>query len=495
MASATAGGGKSDEQQPGEPPKKRRIAVLGISDVTASAAEWVVHAFPWSYQGQTTVVADYDVAVVNLLDTSPQEGFIARGLPPDVNGNVVLGLLAAAGRLVLSGGELVVLGRPDVHVKASGQGLPGRHWSTLPYWTGVDLVWDERAGDQIEIVVHEDRPEPGRFGRPARPLRSAGADQAIRFLPYLRELKRYDYGLIDAGASKDAEQLLGPPPGPIERAFRADTRYLAQNRHGGGIATETLIEVATRPVARRQQGWTVQHYGRVVFLPSAGLPPLESVALILREAYGVHIALPSPPWLAQLRAPGEDRLRASLEAAQAESDAARAKLAAAEAERDQVREILGVLTTRDEDLEQRVRDLLRQLGADVEDPVELNKEDGWVRIELAGETLHGVLEIKSTRNATFDESGLRQLLEWVARSDRDRKRRHKGIFIGNNAYAQPPDERDDPFSSSFRQSAEANGFVAVTTATLLRELGRVVDEGADPADFWRRLFDTRGVLA
>lgn len=29
--------------------------MLGISDVSASAAEWVVHAFPWSYQGQTTV--------------------------------------------------------------------------------------------------------------------------------------------------------------------------------------------------------------------------------------------------------------------------------------------------------------------------------------------------------------------------------------------------------------------------------------------------------
>jgi len=183
-----------------------------------------------------------------------------------------------------------------------------------------------------------------------------------------------------------------------------------------------------------------------------------------------------------------------LEAAQVALDAAQAKVSAAEAEREQLRDVLAVLTARDEDLHQRVRDLLRRLGADVEDPVELNKEDGWVRVELVGRTLHGVLEIKSTRNKTFDESGLRQLLEWVGRSDRDRKRTHKGIFIGNSAYARPPAERGDPFSSSFRQSAEANGLVALTTSTLLREFGRVVDEGADPADFWRRLFDTRGVL-
>jgi hypothetical protein len=48
--------------------------------------------------------------------------------------------------------------------------------------------------------------------------------------------------------------------------------------------------------------------------------------------------------------------------------------------------------------------------------------------------------------------------------------------------------------SSFRRTCETHGFVALTAATLLRELGRVVDEGADPATFWKELFETRGVL-
>ena len=98
------------------------------------------------------------------------------------------------------------------------------------------------------------------------------------------------------------------------------------------------------------------------------------------------------------------------------------------------------------------------------------------------------------RNDQFNEEGLRQLADWKSRGVLQRDKQYKGIFIGNSAYARPPVERGDPFSSSFRRSAEGNGLVALTTTTLLRELGRVVDEGADPADFWRRLFDTRGVL-
>lgn len=52
----------------------------------------------------------------------------------------------------------------------------------------------------------------------------------------------------------------------------------------------------------------------------------------------------------------------------------------------------------------------------------------------------------------------------------------------------------NPFSSSFRKSAQANNLIALTSGALLRELGRVVDEGADAADFWRKLFNARGVL-
>lgn len=477
---------------------RRRLALLGVDDVNASSAEWVVQSFPWSYQGQTSVVADYDVAVVNLLETGPQEDFVARGLPPDVSGDPVLGLLHASTQLVVSGGELVVLGHPDVLVKVSGPfSKLARSWTSAPYWTTLNLTWDGRAGDQIDLLVHEGQPEPDRFGGFYRAPKGA-RDDGLRFLPYLERLSRYEYSLTQAQlVAEDAAPRPAAgihPGGPVEQRLRLDTRALARTRHGGAVASDHLIEVATRPIASRSDGWTVRRHGRVVLLPSVGLPPLETIAFILRTAYDVHVPLRAPPWLAELKAPGEDRLRTSLEAARADLDAARARLSAAEAEREQVREILGVLTTRDEELEERVRDLLRRLGAEVEAPVESNKEDGWVRIEAAGHTLHGVLEIKSTRNATFDEGGIRQLLEWVARSDRARKHGHKGIFIGNSAYAQPPGERDDPFSSSFRQSAEANGLVALTTATLLRELGRVVDEGADAADFWRRLFDTQGVL-
>jgi hypothetical protein len=473
----------SGQSRPETSAKKRRLAVLGVGDVSAGSADWTVHSFPWSYGGETAVVADYDVALVNLLDTGLQESFIRRGLSGDVNGEVVFGLLRAAGQLLLAGGEIVVLGHPDFHVKTqSGLGAGfARHWSSMPHWTGMVLEWDENAGDKVERAVGQEASDP-----------------ASRFFSYLQLVRRYDYSLLSATVSEDFLNSLGPVPavgtaGAVERSLRLETRPLAKTRRGGAIASEHRVRVFTRPVARRQEGWTGRQGGTVWLLPGCEMTPRETVAYVLREAYGVHIALPAPPWLANIAAPGEAAIVTQLAAAQAELDAAASKLAALEAQRDGVRAVLGVVAAGEDELENRVRDLLGSLGAQVEPPIERNKEDGWISVEVAGKVLEGVLEIKSTRNPGFDEAGLRQLMDWVSRTESARKRPYKGIFIGNSAYARPPEERGDPFSSSFRATAQAHGFVAITVVTLLRELRRVVDEGADPAAFWSDLFERRGV--
>ena len=134
-------------QPASSPGPRERIAVLGLAGMTASSDAWSVHSFPWSSRGETSVVADYDVALVNLLDTGPQESFIARGLPEEVDGNVVLDLLRAAGQILFVGGEVVVLGHPDFHVMAqSSSGLPrGGHWDDAPRLTNLTLDWNEHA--------------------------------------------------------------------------------------------------------------------------------------------------------------------------------------------------------------------------------------------------------------------------------------------------------------------------------------------------------------
>jgi hypothetical protein len=463
---------------------RKRIAVLGLADMNASSDAWSVHSFPWSYKGETTVVADYDVAVVSLLDTSPQESIIRRGLPADIDGDVVFGLLRAAGQLLVAGGVVVVLGHPDFHVKSHGTHHEppfGRNWSSMPYWTGMAIEWDERAGDQVELQVHEGDDNYG-----------------ARFLPYLQLLERYECSLIDVKPSEHFLPSAGLPPtigtvGPVERKLDLKWRPLARTRRGGAVASEHHLRVFYRPIKQRNAGWTAREGGTVVLLPGCGMPAREAVAFLLREVYGVHVALPAPPWLASLPAPGEAPLVTQLAAAQAELDAAAAKLATLKAQRAEVRDVLGALAIGDDELEHRVRELLVRLGADVKPPIEPNKEDGWIHVKVGRKALDGVLEIKSTRKDTFDETGPRQLREWVSRTQRARGGTYKGIFIGNSAYARAPSERPDPFSSSFRRSCEDEGFVAVTVATLLRELRRVV-EGADPAEFWEKFFQARGVF-
>ena len=107
-------------------------------------------------------------------------------------------------------------------------------------------------------------------------------------------------------------------------------------------------------------------------------------------------------------------------------------------------------------------------------------------------TLQGVLEIKSTQRLSFDEGGLKQLMQWKERG-RARGKSYKGIFIGNSAYGMPPSERPNPFGSGFKKTAEASGLVALTTAVLLAELTKVEDDGAPVEALWRTLFATNGV--
>ncbi len=88
---------------------------------------------------------------------------------------------------------------------------------------------------------------------------------------------------------------------------------------------------------------------------------------------------------------------------------------------------------------------------------------------------------------------LRQIAEWKARGVAGRGIQYKGIFIGNSAYGLAPEARPDPFGGNFRKTAAANAVVALTTATLLRELTRAEDESGTAGDFWRTLFAVNGV--
>lgn len=445
----------------------RRIAVLGASGLDARTEDVTVRCFPWSYAGESDVVADFDVALVNLAGAGPQDDYIDLGLPKEIDGEVVSSLLTAAQRLIAAGGEVVVVGRPDVCYWGRSTGLPGGGYAWCSQsWTGMHFEWDLNAGDRIEA-----------------------GDTSTEFEPYLGQLTRYDYSLLRVrgmplyppGSGYDA---FGYPAEPIGM-INVETEPLRRTRHGGLVASlhrvwSPLDGADPKPA-------------RVVLLPVLPSDAEGSIHFLLRNVYGVPFATLDPPWLAQIAAPGEPEIDAQIEVLRGEVADLEAKIQRLEEERAALRRCLRLVSGMDEQLEDAVRDAFRRLGGTVEEPKEPNKEDGWITVQISDRTLRGVLEIKSTRRDAFDEKGLRQLLHWRDRSREARGPEFKGIFIGNSACGLPIDERPNPFGHNFRDTAAARGLVCLSTSTLLSELRTVVENGVSPDRFWRRLFTTDGV--
>jgi hypothetical protein len=242
------------------------------------------------------------------------------------------------------------------------------------------------------------------------------------------------------------------------------------------------------------QKLTLKQSGELVFLPEIELDNDQTILLVLSDLCGIESDLPEPGWVEKLEAPGQKQVDEEIRTIQDEIASRFKDLEAAEARRTQSRECLKLLFGRGTSLEQAVRSVLRDLGAHVEDPTEVGKEDGWVTVKFPDETLEGVLEVKSTKNPQFGEEAIRQLLDWVHRGVQLRRKKCKGICIGSNCVDKPLAERPWAFSDSWEQSAELHGFVALKSEDLYRLHVLNASGKLDRAAFWKSLFNTNGVF-
>lgn len=447
-----------------------RVAVIGLEGVDVRLGNSSLAYFPWDTTENESSVGDCDAAIVNLLGFMPQDG-IRRGLPKTVDGNHALELLRGVTRLILGGGEVIVLGHPDVHVWARSDF--GFAWTTLPYWTGLQLTWETEPGNRVTIN--------GEY--PA-------------YTKYLERIDRFTEAVLSAEVAEDftREVQLRPRTGPpIEIAAWVESAPLAKTRLGSMVASiHQIVQKTRQPKSGR--GWIIDRNARVVLLPDVGLPPTEAVSLLLRDAFGLMLPSPNAEWLGALVAPGESDILAELGAVRTKIAALESHVATLEMRRADIRRPLAALAQGEGDLEKSVHEILRRLGAEIHSSDENNKEDGRVRIEMSDCTLLGILEIKSTQRITFDERGLKQLIQWRELA----KKRHgvelKGIFVGNSSYHLAPHERPDPFGVGFRRTAAEHDLAVITASTLLNRLQAIEDRTTGREEFWKKLFATRGVF-
>jgi hypothetical protein len=134
------------------------------------------------------------------------------------------------------------------------------------------------------------------------------------------------------------------------------------------------------------------------------------------------------------------------------------------------------------------------MGAKVEIPVEKNKEDGWITVQIQGATMEGVLEVKSTRSDQFGEDGRKQLLDWIERGRVLRQKNYKGIFIGNSAVTKPLADRPDAFSDGWKKAAELSQICAIKSEHLYIIYLLATQKKINSEEFWAQLFSTSGAF-
>lgn len=408
---------------------KTKVALIGASGLAAETEAYQLYSFAWNRLEALPNLRDFEIIIINLLEGVPHDDVtIWTPFCDQLHESSTQEILNHGGRIYVLGDPRFLITRV---LKPHSQDTTNHQFLK---WTGFEFYWDPASGTHIEISSVD-----------------------AKLVEYLRHLKHWNYSLLAARFNN----------------AQVAVEDLAHNR------TQQALAAALGPGHR------------LFLLPPISLSGEDTVLLALRLFAGIDAAPASEPeWVAALTAPGQQEIDQQIAEVDRQLDDLQTQRAALVGARETARSVLKVLYERGPALENAVRALLATLGCTVTEPVEGNKEDGWIQFGPD----EGVIEVKSTGGATFGEDGIRQLLEWIQRGESSGKS-YKGIFIGLNNAGQPPGTGGSPFSASFVRSATRFEMVAILTHDLYRAYELMQADKLTPQEFWPTVFATNGIYS
>lgn len=415
------------------------------------------------------MLEDYDTIIFNLLSLDKKEQVNWERFTLMINSEAIKSVLGP-------GGNIIVIGDPRFNIKWK---LPGDKFDRemqFLYWTCITFNWDRDSGDTLTI---SDERQHGQYRN------------------YVAKIDKWDYSLRSCKLDDYALNNVVKMPQGISADVEKDE--ICWNRYNHSVAFTVRIVFSER----RQQldgfkisnvAVRVREWGKILFLPSIDLSQDEILIMLLRDICGIETNLPEPEWINEYLAPGQRVIDDKINQIKHELSSLNGDLSNAEVERNTKRACLKLLYDRGLSLEEVVRNIFRSLGADVDDPKDPGKEDGWITVDVGDQKYEGVLEVKSTRNEQFGEDGIRQLLDWINRGVELRQKKYKGIFIGSNDLDHAPGERPNAYSANWKKSAELHQVAGIKTEELyalyvLKCAGKLNTEY-----FWTWLFATNGIF-
>lgn len=454
--------------------QKHKVIIIGAKGYQRTTGNLRIDCFLWSQIAKVRNIRDYDTIILDLL---PFENEMSREEVEWEHFNYLFDFHNTMD-VLMNRGRIIVIGNPAFKINLKQKQEQGDKdgeesiEKEFLSWSGIDFVWDSEPGDTV--IFKDDY-------------------NHRRYVKYINKLDRWDYSLTTCNVNTETLSSRFDLDSLKKQGYNINLSkdLFCSNRYRNGLA----FSLRYQQRRHQYQSWqVVAEFGPITILPKISLPEDDTIQIVLAEICGIATNLPEPEWLSEVSVPGQKTIDNEITKTKAELKKTLDRIEKAREKRQECRECLKLLYEREFALEPVVRDILRVLGAYVENPVDKNKEDGWIVVKFADKTFEGVLEIKSTKSDTFSDDGRKQLLNWIDRGRTLRQKNYKGIFIGNSAVNKPHKERDWAFSESWSKAAELSEICALKTEDLYF-LHLLNDRGKMDRDkFWRDLFETNGIF-
>jgi hypothetical protein len=228
----------------------------------------------------------------------------------------------------------------------------------------------------------------------------------------------------------------------------------------------------------------------IVWLPASDKCSVaEAIDRILLERYGIAEEARVPEWALPYSLPAEAPIAQEIAVLGEERRTVEARISKAREQASRAsRPRLLLYEKGKEVLEPIVREVLRELGARVEDPEADGVEDGILHRDEGA----AALEIKG-RNGPIKLEDVRQVVQWAADAKGRDGTDYKPIILGNPHCETKIETRGDPLAPNAKTYAENSGVVLVMTTQLYEGLRQKQEGSFDEAAFWKTIFAANGV--
>jgi hypothetical protein len=447
---------------------KRKLLLVGANGFNRNDEENILKCYNWNNIDRIENVRDYDVIIINLIETDNLSDL-------DINDVEHLFNFKNAYDISKTHGKIIIVGDPrkKIPMNTDNDLFKNQKDNLAPitFFTGMKFSWDNNPGDTVIPSFGRSQEYIGR---------------------YVQNLNKWKYSLFSITPNEEVISQVFDIKKLSEINFEVikDKTTYCHNRYNNSLIFSVKLKAVEQD--RYGPGNGEMIFSNILMLPEISLNKEATIELILEDICNLKAPLEEPEWIENYKAPKQREIDKQIERVEDKIRSNYQELSKLKKDLKVRRKCLKLFYESGKELEEVVLDILTELGADVEKPTELGKEDGWIYVETESDDYSGVLEIKGTKNVHFNDKGRKQLLDWVDRGITLRQTKYKGIFIGNSSKEKDPRDRKNPYADNWIKSSELSEIAALTTVQLFIVYSKLKTNEIDIDGFWKTLFETDG---